>query len=136
EPSQGGGGVMRIGSLFAGTGGLDMAVESVFPGALTAWFCEWDEAPSRILAHHLPDVPNLRDVTAVDWSQVEPVDIITGGFPCQDVSHAGRRQGLIRDGEGRTDRKSTRLNSSHVSISYAVFCLKKKKKYTNSVSLH
>src|SRR5699024_1554073 len=102
EPSQGGGGVMRIGSLFSGTGGLDMAVESVFPGALPAWFCEWDEAPSRILAHHWPDVPNLRDVTAVDWSQVEPVDIITGGFPCQDVSHAGRRQGLIRDGEGRT----------------------------------
>lgn len=93
---------MRIGSLFSGYGGLDMAVESVFPGAVPAWFCEWDEAPSRILAHHWPDVPNLRDVTAVDWSAVEPVDIITGGFPCQDVSHAGRRQGLIRDGEGRT----------------------------------
>lgn len=93
---------MKIGSLFSGCGGLDMAVESVFPGARPAWFCEWDDAPSRILAHHWPDVPNLRDVTAVDWSAVEPVDIITGGFPCQDVSHAGRRQGLIRDGEGRT----------------------------------
>ena len=93
---------MRIGSLFSGTGALDMAVEAVFPGARPAWFCEWDDAPSKILAHHWPDVPNLRDVTAVDWSAVEPVDIITGGFPCQDVSHAGRRQGLIRDGEGRT----------------------------------
>ena len=93
---------MRIGSLFSGYGGLDMAVEAVFPDARPAWFCEWDDAPSRILAHHWPDVPNLRDVTAVDWSAVEPVDIITGGFPCQDVSHAGRRQGLIRDGEGRT----------------------------------
>ena len=93
---------MRIGSLFSGYGGLDMAVEQVFPGASTAWFCEWDDAPSKILAHHWPDVPNLRDVTAVDWSAVEPVDIITGGFPCQDVSHAGRRQGLIRDGDSKT----------------------------------
>lgn len=79
-----------------------MAVETVFPNARTAWFCEWDDAPSKVLAHHWPDVPNLRDVTAVDWSAVEPVDIITGGFPCQDVSHAGRRQGLIRDGDGKT----------------------------------
>src|SRR5699024_10769000 len=93
---------MRIGSLFAGYGGLDMAVEQVFPGASTAWFCEWDEAPSKVLAHHWPDVPNYRDVSLVDWEAVEPVDIITGGFPCQDVSHAGRRQGLIRDGDGKT----------------------------------
>ena len=84
---------MRIGSLFSGYGGLDMAVESVFPGAVPSWFCEWDDAPSRILAHHWPDVPNLRDVTTVDWSQVEPVDIITGGYPCQPFSAAGRRKG-------------------------------------------
>ena len=85
---------MRIGSLFSGTGALDMAVEAVFPGAAPAWFCEWDDAPSKVLAHHWPDVPNLRDVTVVDWSQVEPVDIITGGSPCQDLSAAGRRAGM------------------------------------------
>src|SRR5699024_4826912 len=93
---------MRIGSLFAGYGGLDMAVEQVFPGASTAWFCEWDDAPSKVLAHHWPGVPNYRDVSSVDWDAVEPVDILAGGFPCQDVSHAGRRQGLIRDGDGKT----------------------------------
>ena len=93
---------MRIGSLFAGYGGLDMAVEQVFPDATPAWFCEWDEAPSKILAHHWPGVPNYRDVSSVDWDAVEPVDILAGGFPCQDVSHAGRRQGLIRDGDGKT----------------------------------
>lgn len=93
---------MKIASLFAGYGGLDMAVEQVFPNARPAWFCEWDDAPSKILTHHWPDVPNHRDVTQVDWAQVEPVDILAGGFPCQDVSHAGRRQGLIRDGEGKT----------------------------------
>ncbi|AMS02997.1 DNA methylase [Gordonia phage Phinally] len=84
---------MRVGSLFSGYGGLDLAVSAAF-GASTAWFVEFEKAPSRILAHHWPDVPNLGDVTAVDWSQVEPVDVLTGGFPCQDVSAAGRRAGL------------------------------------------
>lgn len=84
---------MRIGGLFAGTGGLEMAVAQVFPGAAPAWFCEYDDAPSRILAAHWPDVPNLRDVTTVDWTTVEPVDIITGGYPCQPFSAAGKRKG-------------------------------------------
>lgn len=82
-----------IGSLFAGYGGLDLAVEAV-TGARPAWFCEWDDAPSKILAHHWPDVPNFRDVTTVDWSSVPPVDIITGGSPCQDLSLAGARRGM------------------------------------------
>jgi len=85
---------MRLGSLFTGYGGLDMAVESATGGATPAWFCEFDAAPSRILAHHWPDVPNLGDITTVDWDTVEPVDILTGGFPCQDLSHAGKRAGL------------------------------------------
>ena len=59
--------------------------------------CEWDDAPSKILAHHYPNVPNYRDVSKVDWAAVEPVDILTGGFPCQDVSLAGARRGL-KDG--------------------------------------
>ena len=84
---------LRIGSLFSGYGGLDLAVQSVYD-AEHAWFCEFDPAPSRILAHHWPDVPNLNDVTAVDWATVEPIDILTGGFPCQDVSVAGRRAGM------------------------------------------
>lgn len=84
---------LKIGSLFSGYGGLDLAVQSVYD-AEHAWFCEFDPAPSKILAHHWPDVPNLHDVTTVDWSTVEPIDILTGGFPCQDVSVAGRRAGM------------------------------------------
>jgi DNA (cytosine-5)-methyltransferase 1 len=83
----------RIGSLFSGYGGLDMGVMSVLD-ADVAWHVEWDKAPSKILDYHWPDVPNYGDVTAVDWSAVEPVDILTGGFPCQDVSLAGRRAGM------------------------------------------
>lgn len=84
---------MRIGSLFSGYGGLDMGVQSVLGGTV-AWHVEFAEAPSKILAHHWPDVPNYGDISAVDWASVEPVDILTGGFPCQDVSLAGRRAGL------------------------------------------
>lgn len=84
---------LRIGSLFSGYGGLDMAVAAHY-GADVAWHVEFDKHPAAILAHHFPDVPNYGDVTSVDWSQVEPVDIITGGFPCQDVSHAGLRRGV------------------------------------------
>lgn len=87
---------MRIGSLFSGYGGLDLAVSAV-TGADTAWHCEWEDAPAAILAHNFPGVPNYRDVSKVDFTAVEQVDILTGGFPCQDVSLAGRRAGL-KDG--------------------------------------
>lgn len=86
-------GRMRIGSLFSGYGGLDMGVQAVIGGDV-AWHVEFDPAPSRILAHHYPDVPNYGDIRNVDWSQVPPVDVLTGGFPCQDVSLAGRRAGI------------------------------------------
>jgi len=84
---------MKIGSLFSGYGGLDLAVTAV-TGAEVAWHCEWDDAPSKILEKNFPGIPNYRDVTTVDFSQVEPVDILTGGFPCQDLSLAGKRAGL------------------------------------------
>ncbi|QGH77885.1 DNA methylase [Mycobacterium phage Kenuha5] len=84
---------MKIGSLFSGAGGLDIAVEQFF-GARTVWHCELNPAAAAVLAHRWPGVPNLGDITAVDWSTVEPVDVLCGGFPCQDVSAAGRRAGI------------------------------------------
>jgi len=84
---------VKLGSLFSGYGGLDLAVAETF-GAEVVWHCEWEDAPSKILERNFPGVPNYRDVSKVDWAAVEPVDILTGGFPCQDLSLAGKRAGL------------------------------------------
>ena len=84
---------LRVGSLFSGYGGLDLAVEEVFDGE-TVWFSECSPAPARVFSHHWPGVPNLGDITTIDWHSVEPVDVICGGFPCQDVSTLGKRAGL------------------------------------------
>lgn len=84
---------VRIGSLCSGYGGLDMAVESVFGGEL-AWVSDIDKGACKILAHRYPSVPNIGDMTSVDWADVEPVDVICGGTPCQDLSHAGKRAGM------------------------------------------
>jgi DNA (cytosine-5)-methyltransferase 1 len=84
---------LRVGSLFSGYGGLDLAVLNVLDAEM-AWHCEWEDAPSAILAKHFPNVPNYRDVSKVDFTQVEKIDILTGGFPCQDLSLAGKRAGL------------------------------------------
>jgi len=83
----------RIGSLCSGYGGLDMAVAEVFGGEV-AWFFEYDKAPSKILAHHWPDIPNYGDMTKADWAGIEQVDILCGGTPCQDLSGAGKRAGM------------------------------------------
>jgi DNA (cytosine-5)-methyltransferase 1 len=73
-----------------------MAVEEVFGGQVI-WQSEIDKAASKVLAYRFPCAPNLGDITAVDWSTVETPDILCGGFPCQDVSAAGKRAG-IKDG--------------------------------------
>ena len=77
-----------IGSLFAGYGGLTLAVQAAL-GGQPAWHAETDPAAARVLANRWPGVPNLGDVTAVDWTSVPPVDVLDGGYPCQPESLAG-----------------------------------------------
>nr|BFD92246.1 hypothetical protein KitaXyl93_36060 [Kitasatospora sp. Xyl93] len=84
----------RIGSLCSGYGGLDMAVRQVLGGEL-AWVADPDPGASAILAHHHPHVPNLGDITTVNWYEAEPVNVLAAGFPCQSVSLAGKGAGIV-----------------------------------------
>ncbi len=95
--------MITSGSLFAGYGGLHRGVEAVF-GARLAWVSDIPQYDAKgvlvgdapaILAHRYPGVPNLGDITTIDWDTVPRVDIIDGGSPCQDVSTAGKRAGMV-----------------------------------------
>lgn len=110
---------LRLGELFAGYGGLGMAVEEVF-GAELAWVSEWEAAPSKILAHHWPHLPNHGDVTKIDWANIEPVDIISGGSPCQDLSLAGKRRGMA-DGTRSNLWESMREGIATIRPRYVVW---------------
>lgn len=84
---------MRIGSLFSGAGGLDMAVEEVFGGEVI-WQVEVDKAASKVLEYRFPCAPNLGDITQIDWKTVESPDVLCGGWPCQPFSLAGKKKGI------------------------------------------
>lgn len=84
---------LTIGSLCTGYGGLDLAVEEVFADTRLAWVSEVDANACKVIDARFPGVPNVGDLTAADWSQVEPVDVLTAGYPCQPFSHAGKRKG-------------------------------------------
>ena len=84
---------MKIGSLFAGIGGLEMGLEWAGLGH-TVWQAESDEFCRAVLAKHWPDAERFEDVREVTQETAEPVDILCGGFPCQDISLAGTGKGL------------------------------------------
>ena len=84
---------IKLGEICAGYGGLGLGL-GLLTDVDTRWVADVDAGPSRILARHWPDAPNLEDITRIDWTAVEPVDVIAGGTPCQDLSNAGHRAGM------------------------------------------
>ena len=82
-----------IGSLFTGYGGLDIAVIAAYGGQI-AWYSEIESAACTVLKQDYPEISNIGDITKVNWGDVSPVDILTGGYPCQPFSNAGKRKGV------------------------------------------
>ena len=83
---------MRHGSLFSGIGGFDLAAE--WCGWENVFHCEWNTFGQKVLKHHFPNSISYNDITKTDFSiHRGAIDIISGGFPCQPYSSAGKRLG-------------------------------------------
>ena len=89
---------MTLGSLFDGIGGWLLAARHA--GVTPVWSSEIELFPRSVTARHFPDVKQLGDITKINPDEIEPVDIVCAGSPCQDLSIAGKRKGLdgVRSG--------------------------------------
>lgn len=91
---------MKIGSLFSGIGGLDLGIEKGLSkyGAETVWQVEMDKHCVNVLKKHWPDAQQIEnDINDVDFTKLEPIDMLIGGFPCQTFSVAGSRKGMNKE---------------------------------------
>jgi DNA (cytosine-5)-methyltransferase 1 len=109
--------MMTIGSLFAGIGGFDLGFERA--GFEIRWQVEIDPFCRAVLAMHWPQVRRYEDIRTVVGAELEPVDVLCGGFPCQDISFAGRGGGIdgARSGLwGEFDRLIGLLRPAYVVV--------------------
>ncbi len=89
---------MRHGSLFAGIGGFDLGFQRA--GIETVWQVEIDDYCRKVLAQHFPEAERFSDIRDCGAHNLKPVDIISGGFPCQDISVAGKQVGITGSRSG------------------------------------
>jgi len=89
---------MNVGSLFSGVGGLDLGFER--QGFSVSWACDKERSCRKILAKHFPNATIYEDVRTIDPVKASPVDVVIGGFPCQDLSTGGQRKGLAGERSG------------------------------------
>ena len=90
--------MLTLGSLFDGIGGWLLAAERA--GIAPIWASEIDPSPRAVTNYHFPEVEQLGDITKLDGASIAPVDIVTMGSPCQDLSIAGKREGLHGERSG------------------------------------
>ena len=94
----------KIGSIFDGSGGFPLAASLC--GGTPVWAAEVEPYPIAVTRSRFPEMRHLGDVSKVNGAEIEPVDIITFGSPCQDLSVAGKRAGLKHEANG--DEETTR----------------------------
>lgn len=90
--------VLTLGSLFDGIGGWPLA--AIKNGIKPLWASEIEPFPQAVTAKHFPEMKQLGDITKLNGANLPPVDIITLGSPCQDLSVAGKRKGLAGERSG------------------------------------
>jgi len=89
---------MKLGSLFSGIGGLELGLERAFGGSLeTVWQVEKEPFCRKVLERHWAHAKRYDDVRTAGAHNLEPVDILCGGFPCQSISIAGKQDGLANE---------------------------------------
>lgn len=96
----------KLGSLFDGIGGWPLT--AIRSGIEPVWASEIEKLPIEVTKRHFPNMKHLGDIRSINGAQIEPVDIITSGSPCQDMSTAGKRKGLEGERSGLFS-ESTRI---------------------------
>ena len=94
----------KLGSLFDGIGGFPLVAS--WYGIRAVWASEIEAAPISITKRHFPHMLHLGDITKINGAEIEPVDVLSFGSPCQDLSVAGKRAGMKHEGKG--DEETTR----------------------------
>lgn len=84
---------ITVGSLFSGIGGIELGLDRA-KGFRTKWFVENNTFSKKILLQHWKEAIIYDDITKINWEALERVDMLTGGFPCQDISIAGKKAGI------------------------------------------
>lgn len=102
-------GQITIGSCFAGIGGFELGLERGISNSTTVWQIEQNKYCQTILRKHWPDATIYDDIREIDYDKIQTVDIICGGFPCQDISAAGKGKGIEHGDRSSLWRQMHRL---------------------------